>query len=205
MKRLIAAAIALIALFTLSGCAVMSGTSDTDFAATKEADMVFIGAPAPLSWFSVGAQGTTFAVGEGVSLTASHVATVLLKEKLGQHATCDVSAIARNNAGKKIQKMAYSRAGRSVSLFGYSAINSLPKSSRGVITRYVQRGGCWYGIISGAGAVSGMSGGPVIDSLTGETVGVITNVILGKGEVVFVPVQQFRNILNRLNIPYKEY
>ena len=50
-----------------------------------------------------------------------------------------------------------------------------------------------------------MSGGPVVDSLTGETVGIITNVIPGKGAVVFIAVQDFTNLLDRMRIPYKTY
>lgn len=205
MKRIIASLFALIALFTLSGCAVMTGTSSTDFKTTEKADLVFIGLPAPLSWFAAGLQGTVFPVSPDTSLTAAHVAGPLLKQKRAQHQTCDVAAIARGNTGKAMHKLAYARAGSSVELYGYSAINSLPKSSFGKIAGFVRRDGCMYGLITGAGAVSGMSGGPVIDSMTGETVGVISNVVLFKGTVVFVPVQSFTNVLDRVGVPYRRY
>lgn len=205
MQRLLFALFAFTALLSFPGCVVMSGTSSTDFTATRQADLVYIGLPAPLNWFVAGIQGTTFPVTRELSLTAAHVAVPLLKPIRARHQTCDVAVITDNNAGKSLHKLAYARVGRNVTLYGYSAINSLPKSSMGKIDGFVKRDGCYYGIITGAGAVSGMSGGPVIDSLTGETVGIITNVILGKGAVVFVAVQDFTNVLDRLQIPYKTY
>ncbi len=205
MKRLHLVLAVITAPLLLLGCVVMSGTSKTDFAATKQADMVFIGLPAPLNWFVAGMQGTTFPVSSTLSLTAAHVAVPLLKPIKAQHPICDVAVIADNNLGKIVHQLAYARAGRNVTLFGYSAINSLPKSSRGKIDGFVKRNGCYYGIVTGAGAVSGMSGGPVIDSLTGETVGIITNVIPGEGAVVFIAVQDFTNVLDRMRIPYKTY
>ncbi|MNB81875.1 hypothetical protein D3C75_286720 [compost metagenome] len=205
MKCLIFALFALTAPVLLLGCVVMSGTSSTDFTATKQVDLVYIGLPAPLSWFVGGIQGSAFPVTDTLSLTAAHVAVPLLKSIRAQHPLCDVAVIARNNAGKPLHKLAFARRGRNVILFGYSAINSLPKSSSGMIDGFLKRDGCYYGVITGAGAVSGMSGGPVIDSLTGETVGVITNVILGKGAVVFIAVQDFTNLLDRMRIPYKTY
>jgi len=205
VKRLHLALAVITAPLLLLGCVVMTGTSKTDFAATRQADMVFIGLPAPLNWFVAGMQGTTFPVSSTLSLTAAHVAVPLLKPIKAQHPICDVAVIADNNLGKIVHQLAYARAGRNVTLFGYSAINSLPKSSRGKIDGFVKRNGCYYGIITGAGAVSGMSGGPVIDSLTGETVGIITNVIPGEGAVVFIAVQDFTNVLDRMRIPYKTY
>ena len=62
MKRLHYALAALMAPLLLLGCVVMSGTSKTDFAATRQADLVFIGLPAPLNWLAAGMQGTTFPV-----------------------------------------------------------------------------------------------------------------------------------------------
>lgn len=205
MPRLLFALVVLIAPFSLTGCVVMSGTSSTDFAATKQADMVYLGLPAPLNWLVAGIQGTTFPITNGLSLTAAHVAQPLLKTIVAQHPTCDIAVIEDDNEGKTLHKLAYAQVGRNVTLYGYSAINSLPKSSRGKIDGFVRRDGCYYGVITGAGAVSGMSGGPVMDSLTGETVGIITNVVLGKGAVVFVAVQDFTNVLDRLQIPYKTY
>lgn len=205
MKPLHLMIVTVIAPLSLLGCVVMSGTSSTDFAATRQADMVFIGLPAPLNWLVGGMQGTTFPVSSTLSLTAAHVAVPLLKPIRAEHPVCDVAVIADNNIGKIVHQLAYARAGRNVTLFGYSAINSLPKSSKGKIDGFIKRDGCYYGIITGAGAVSGMSGGPVIDSLTGETVGIITNVIPGKGAVAFVAVQDFTNVLDRMRIPYKTY
>lgn len=205
MKRPHLALAALMASLTLLGCVVMSGTSRTDFTATRQADLVFIGLPAPLNWLAAGMQGTTFPVSSTLSLTAAHVAVPLLKPIKAQHPLCDVAVIGDNNRGKLVHQLAYARAGRNVTLFGYSAINSLPKSSMGKIDGFVKRDGCYYGVITGSGAVSGMSGGPVVDSLTGETVGIITNVIPGKGAVVFIAVQDFTNLLDRMRIPYKTY
>lgn len=191
----------LIAAISLSGCAVISGTSSNSSEAVKQADLVFIGAPAPLSWFTAGLQGTAFKVADGYSLTASHVAYPLLKRVAGQSINCDATLI-KSNSSSKTHKLAIASVGDSVSLYGYSAINSLPKESHGKITGWYKEGKCMMMIVSGAGGVSGMSGGPVVNQ-RGETVGIISAVeLFGDGRVLIVPVQSFRNVLDSKHIPY---
>lgn len=188
----------------LLGCVVMTGTSKTDFAATRQADMVFIGLPAPLNWLVAGMQGTTFPGPSTLSLTAAHVAVPLLKPIKAQHPICDVAVIADNNLGKIVHQLAYARAGRNVTLFGYSAINSLPKSSRGKIDGFVKRNGCYCRIITGAGRCRHVrrAGDRQPDRGGG---GDHHQRHPGEGAVVFIAVQDFTNLLDRMRIPYKTY
>ncbi|WP_413729571.1 S1 family peptidase [Sodalis sp. RH22] len=167
----------LAALFLLTGCSYGKYSFDKDTRA--KADMRFIGIPA-----LAGAVGTSFPIGDGYSLTARHVAKIMIMDVVAYHEVCDIALI---RAGKGRVDFRPAVAGENVRMYGYSALSTLPVSSRGIASYQDHYDGC-PAFASTSGVVQGMSGGPVYGD-DDAVVGVVIAYNKRLGVSVFFPWQ----------------
>jgi len=163
------------------------GNYQVDERATQKADLQFIGIP-----ILAGAVGSSFPVTENYSLTAGHVARLMMLKVKAYNPRCDVALIYQDNHGKPIPKTASATRGEHISMYGYNAYTTEPTSSSGAVAMF----GWWdkpqqscYVALSNAGGIQGMSGGPVYAD-NGMVVGVFTATHPERNQTIFVPYQE---------------
>lgn len=195
MKKLI------LSLILLSGCVGQSGHYEYSNDASQKTDLTFTGIPSILG---VGTIGTTFPVSESMSLTAKHVAKTTINSVVAYHPDCDLALIKHNNSGKAIPSFKNIMLGDKIKIYGHSMITTLPVESSGVALRnYYLTDNRWNNekcivTSSSAGAIQGMSGGPVYSD-DGHIVGVLIAVSSESSNefnTIFVPYSQFENWLD---------
>ncbi|WP_413735017.1 S1 family peptidase [Sodalis sp. RH21] len=176
----------------LGACSAV-GQYHVDQQAEKKADFHFIGIP-----ILAGAVGSSFPVTENYSLTAGHVARVMMVKVKAYNPLCDVALIYQDNHGKPIPKMAPATKGEHISMFGYNAYTAEPTSSSGAVATFgwwdKPRQSCFIAL-SNAGGIQGMSGGPVYAD-NGKVVGVFTATHPERNQTIFVPYQEIAHWIN---------
>ncbi|WP_413724637.1 trypsin-like peptidase domain-containing protein [Sodalis sp. RH16] len=177
---------------TLAACSAV-GQYHVDEQAQQKADLHFIGIPV-----LAGAVGSSFPITENYSLTAGHVARIMMLEVKAYNPLCDVALIYQDNHGKSIPQLAPATTGEHVKMYGYNAYTIEPTSSSGAIAAF----GWWdkpkqscYVALSSAGGIQGMSGGPVYAD-NGKVVGIFTATHPERNQTIFVPYQEISNWLS---------
>ncbi|WP_213992845.1 trypsin-like peptidase domain-containing protein [Sodalis sp. dw_96] len=178
----------LVSLFPLllSACTAV-GHYKVDQTAESKADFHFVGIPV-----LAGAIGSSFPLTAKYSLTAGHVAKIMMVKVKAYNPLCDVAIIYHDNTGRKLPKLETAGKGDKLSLYGYNAYTAMPTSSSGVLKEFgwwdKPGTSCLYGL-SDAGGVPGMSGGPVY-AQDGAIVGVFTATHPKRNQTMFVPYQE---------------
>ncbi|XBS71677.1 trypsin-like peptidase domain-containing protein [Acerihabitans sp. KWT182] len=188
MKKLI-----LLSTLALFGCSGV-GQYKVDKTASTKADFHFIGIPV-----LAGAVGSSFPLTEHYSLTAGHVAKIMMVKVKAYNPLCDVAIIYHDNAGVPLPKVASAVKGEHVNLYGYNAYTALPTSSSGTVKEFgwwdKPQTSCLVGLTD-AGGIQGMSGGPVY-SADGAVVGVFTATHPKRDQSIFVPYQNIAGWVNQ--------
>lgn len=179
----------LLCTLFLSGC--MAGHYEVDEKAMKYTNLNFIGVPTTLG---LGITGSSTPITKDLSLTNKHIAYPLLKTITSEHNDCDVAVIKQSNKTTDIHNLGYTHKGMKVKLYGYSGLTMLPVSSSGTVGELINYKGCEIFEVEGAGGVSGMSGGAVVNEKD-EVVGIVMGVNLYTWKVLIIPVGSFREIL----------
>lgn len=182
MKRLMP----LVALL-LCGCSF--GHSEWDSKAKEYANMNFIGVPSILG---LGVTGSSTPVTENLSVTNKHVAYPLMKQISKKSVSCDAAIISQDNKGEVLRPWANMKQGDYITIYGYSAMTLMPVSSKGKVVRFSYDGGC-FSALTTAGAVSGMSGGAVVND-KGQLVGILRGGEYKSGMTVVIPFQTIADI-----------
>lgn len=178
----------LVILFPLilTACTAV-GHYKVDQAASNKADFHFVGIPV-----LAGAIGSSFPLTAKYSLTAGHVAKLMMVKVKAYNPVCDVAIIYHDNTGRTLPKMENVGKGDKINLYGYNAYTAMPTSSTGVLKEFgwwdKPGTSCLLGL-SDAGGVPGMSGGPVY-AQDGAIVGVFTATHPRRRETMFVPYQE---------------
>lgn len=169
----------------LVGCSAV-GHYNIDKTASNKADFHFIGIP-----IFAGAVGSSFPITEHYSLTAGHVAKVMMVKVKAYNDVCDVAIIYHDNKGRKLPKLVPAVRGERLELYGYNAYTTLPTSSAGTLQEFgwwdKPGSSCKMGLTD-AGGIQGMSGGPVYDA-DGAVVGIFTATHAKRNQSIFVPFQ----------------
>lgn len=177
-------AISLLPL-ALSACSAV-GHTDIDSNATTKADFHFVGVPV-----LAGAIGSSFPISEKYSMTAGHVAKVMMVRVKAYNPLCDVAIIYHNNKGRTFPKLEDANMGEKLNMYGYNGYTAMPTSSNGTVKSFgwwKQPGTSCHVGLSDAGGIQGMSGGPVYGG-DGAIVGVLTATHPKRHQTVFVPYQ----------------
>jgi hypothetical protein len=183
------AAVLLCAL--LAGCSV--GQVKFDNTGEKFTSRQSAGIPYVLSL-----TGTATAISPHVSITARHVADSMIPADhvLAWHHKCDVAIIAADNEQQgTFPAFAKPEKGHA-QFYGYSANTRAAVSGEGEILGVTKYKGCLV-YRADAGAMQGMSGGPVVQD--GKVVGIIVGLDMNRKEVIFVGMDIIGNWLNNLN------
>lgn len=169
----------------LTGCSAV-GHYNVDKTASQKADFHFIGIPV-----LAGAIGSSFPLTENYSLTAGHVAKLMMVRVKAYNPVCDVAIIYHDNKGRSLPKLESAVQGERVNLYGYNAYTTLPTSSTGTLQAFgwwdKPGTSCRMGLTD-AGGIQGMSGGPVYVA-DGAIVGVFTATHPKRNQSIFVPYQ----------------
>lgn len=190
-----------LSLILLAGCVGQSGHYEYSNDALQKTDLTFTGIPSILG---IGTIGTTFPVSETMSLTAKHVAKTTINSVVSYHPNCDLALIKHNNSGKAIPPFKNIMLGDRIKIYGHSMISTMPVESSGVaLKNYSLTDNRWNDekcivTSSSAGAIQGMSGGPVYSD-DGHIVGVLIAVSADSANefnTIFVPYSQFENWLS---------
>ena len=123
--------------------------------------------------FIFGGNGSGIPITDSISLTAAHIAKYDYSNVIAYHPTCDVALIEENNQGRKKMRLGMIYSGETLTNHGYDMSGKVVKGEGiyvmdVIIATYPE---CNYSLNT-APQMSGMSGGPVINS-SGELVGVI--------------------------------
>lgn len=123
--------------------------------------------------FIFGGNGSGIPITDSISLTAAHIAKYDYSNVIAYHPTCDVALVEENNQGRKKMKLGMIYSGEALTNHGYDMSGKVVKGEGiyimdVIIATYPE---CNYSLNT-APQMSGMSGGPVINS-DGELVGVI--------------------------------
>lgn len=176
----------------LSACTGV-GHYKVDKSAENKADFHFVGIPV-----LAGAVGSSFPLTAKYSLTAGHVAKVMMMKVKAYNPLCDVAIIYHDNTGRALPKLEKADKGDKLSLYGYNAYTAMPTSSTGEVKEF----GWWDkpGVsclvgLSDAGGVPGMSGGPVY-AQDGAIIGVFTATHPMRNQTMFVPYQEIAGWVN---------
>jgi len=176
----------LLPLFFLTACTGV-GHYNVDKTAESKADIHFVGIPV-----LAGAIGSSFPLTRQYSLTAGHVAKMMMVRVKAYNPLCDVAIIYHDNTGRVLPKMETADKGDTLHLYGYNAYTAMPTSSTGVLKEFgwwdKPGTSCLVGL-SDAGGVPGMSGGPVYGH-DGAVVGVFTSTHPKRNQTMFVPYQE---------------
>ena len=140
--------------------------------------------------FIFGGNGSGIPITDSISLTAAHVAKYDYSNVIAYHPTCDVALIEENNQDRNKMRLGMIHSGEALTNHGYDISGKVVKGEGVyimdvIIETYPE---CNYSLNT-APQISGMSGGPVINS-SGELVGVIHGIgyeppiLLEKGEAV---------------------
>src|SRR5476651_2147898 len=113
----------LLPLFFLTACTGV-GHYKVDKTAESKADMHFVGIPV-----LAGAIGSSFPLTRQYSLTAGHVAKMMMVRVKAYNPLCDVAIIYHDNSGRILPKMETADKGDTLSLYGYNAYTAMPTSS----------------------------------------------------------------------------
>ncbi|TKI04584.1 trypsin-like peptidase domain-containing protein [Martelella alba] len=174
------------ALFSLVACNAV-GVTHVDETAYDKADIHFIGVPV-----LAGAVGSSFPISKKYSLTAAHVARIMLVKVKAYHPLCDVAVIYSDNQHRVLPKLETAVKGEQLSMYGYNAYTAMPTSSYGTLQAF----GWWdkpttscLVALSNAGGIQGMSGGPVYGA-DGAVIGVFTATHPARHQSIFIPYQQ---------------
>ncbi|WP_410013922.1 trypsin-like peptidase domain-containing protein [Sodalis sp. C49] len=169
----------------LTGCSAV-GHYNVDKTASNKADFHFIGIPV-----LAGAVGSSFPLTENYSLTAGHVAKLMMVRVKAYNPVCDVAIIYHNNKGRALPRLESAVKGERVNLYGYNAYTTLPTSSSGTLQAFgwwdKPGTSCRMGLTD-AGGIQGMSGGPVYVA-DGAIVGIFTATHPKRRQSIFVPYQ----------------
>ncbi|WP_376766085.1 trypsin-like peptidase domain-containing protein [Acerihabitans arboris] len=169
----------------LTGCSAV-GHYNVDKTASNKADFHFIGIPV-----LAGAVGSSFPLTENYSLTAGHVAKLMMVRVKAYNPICDVAIIYHDNKGRALPKLESAVKGERLNLYGYNAYTTLPTSSTGTLQAFgwwdKPGTSCRMGLTD-AGGIQGMSGGPVYVA-DGAIVGVFTATHPKRNQSIFVPYQ----------------
>lgn len=178
--------IIILSLFFLSSCSAV-GHYRVDQTAEKKADIHFVGIP-----ILAGAIGSSFPITAKYSLTAGHVAKIMMVRVKAYNPLCDVALIYHDNTGRTLPTVAAAKQGEKMQLYGYNAYTAMPTSSSGALQAFGWWGkphqSCLIGL-SDAGGVQGMSGGPVYGD-DGAIIGVFTATHAKRDQTMFVPYQE---------------
>jgi hypothetical protein len=142
-------------------------------------DLKFDEAPPDINYLPVmlpyifGGNGSGIPITDSISLTAAHVAKYDYSNVIAYHPTCDVALIEQNNQARKKMRLGMIYSGEALTNHGYDMSGKVVKGEGiyvmdVIIATYPE---CNYSLNT-APQMSGMSGGPVINS-SGELVGVI--------------------------------
>ena len=173
------------AIIFLTACSSV-GHYKVDKTAEQKADLQFIGIPIFAS-----VTGSSFPVTKNYSLTAGHVAKLMMVRVKAYNAVCDIALIYHDNRNRVLPTMASASTGEHINIYGYNAYTMLPTSSSGTVAEF----GWWskpntscFVALSDAGGIQGMSGGPVYGD-HGDVVGVLTATHKQRNQTIFVPYQ----------------
>ncbi|NDL62049.1 hypothetical protein [Acerihabitans arboris] len=178
----------LIILFSifLSACSAV-GQYHIDQTARNKADIHFVGIPV-----LAGAVGSSFPITAKYSLTAGHIAKIMMVRVKAYNPICDVAIIYHDNAGRKLPTVEAAKKGEIMNLYGYNAYTAMPTSSSGVLQEFgwwdKPQKSCLVGL-SNAGGIQGMSGGPVYGN-NEAIIGVLTATHPKRDQTIFVPYQE---------------
>lgn len=193
----------------LSGCSV--GHYEYSKETLSKADMNFVGIPTVLG---VGVLGSSIPITPEYSLTAAHVARVMMYKVKSYHPTCDLALIYHKNNEKIFPNFKNSKIGDTIDMYGYSFYTAMPVKSEGkfltntIVSSEWNKKPCALAV-SDAGVVQGMSGGAVYNkkdnSLTGVIEGYTHNVsrskqtsnVLYKDVSLYVPYSRFSSWLEK--------
>ena len=123
--------------------------------------------------FIFGGNGSGIPITDSISLTAAHIAKYDYSNVIAYHPTCDVALIEENNQNRNKMSLGMIHSGEALTNHGYDMSGKIVKGEGiyvmdVIIATYPE---CNYSLNT-APQMSGMSGGPVINS-SGELVGVI--------------------------------
>lgn len=114
-------------IVVLTGCSAV-GHYQVDRAAGAKADLHFVGIPVV-----AGAIGSSFPLTAHYSLTAGHVAKIMMVRVKAYNPTCDVAIIYHDNTGRMLPRLESAVKGEQVNLYGYNAYTALPTYLAGVV------------------------------------------------------------------------
>ncbi|MEA9391328.1 trypsin-like peptidase domain-containing protein [Acerihabitans sp. TG2] len=173
----------------LTGCSAV-GHYHVDHNASAKVDLHFIGIPV-----LAGAIGSSFPLTKHYSLTAGHVAKIMMVRVKAYNPTCDVAIIYHDNTGRTLPKLETAVKGEKLKMYGYNAYTAMPTSSSGTLQEF----GWWKKpgtscrmALTDAGGIQGMSGGPVYGG-DGAVIGVFTATHRERNQSIFVPYQNIAN------------
>ena len=209
MKKIIIALGVITPLLT--GCGV--GHTEYSKEAYKRADLNFVGIPTALG---IGTAGSSVPISPDYSLTAAHVAKMMLYKVKAYHPTCDLALIYHKNHEKSYPVFRDSERGEEIKMYGYSYMTSMPVESFGkalgdlIIHNSADNKEPCMLTYATTGVVSGMSGGPVYNTRDNTRDKTLAGIIHGYTPSVTKPVPGLkeRKTVARdvsLYVPYKNF
>ena len=157
----------------LTGCGV--GHTEYSKEAYKRTDFNFVGIPTILG---AGISGTSVPISPDYSLTAAHIAKLMMYRVKAYHPDCDLALIYHRNHEKSYPAFRENERGEKVNMYGYSFMSGMPVESSGTslgdtVTQTGYNNELCKLAYTTAGAVPGMAGGAVYNSRDNTLAGII--------------------------------